>query len=133
MGVMGSEWEVLKAIAELGGKSTVFKVAAKQGVNSDYARIILSSLGRADYLDVFANGRCEILPKGWHELKRKGWVSEDGQEAETAEIENKLDTDSLGREDYLDARKEYELGRIDEDEYRRKRAEALRRRFVAFR
>lgn len=74
----GTELDTLKAIAEQGGVTTIKAVNSKIGFSSDYVRIILEDLGRADYINVYRSGKCEITPKGWGELERKGWRKEEG-------------------------------------------------------
>lgn len=69
----GTELEILKSVAERGGKSTIWIVASKVGMSSDYARICCNSIGNADYIDLSRNGVVEITPKGWQELDKRGW------------------------------------------------------------
>jgi len=81
----GTELEVLKHIAERGGKTTVAIVASKIGFSSDYARIICIGLGNAGYIDLYRNGICELAAKGWQELEKKGWRKEEREkEKDTA-------------------------------------------------
>lgn len=73
MPVTGTEWELLKALGDLGGRTAVAAAARKAGVSTDYARIVLDSVGRYDYVDTYRSGKVELTRKGWNELKRKGW------------------------------------------------------------
>ena len=73
----GTELKVLEVIAERGGKTTASIVASKIGYSSDYARIICTGLGNADYLDLDRSGICELRGKGWQELERRGWRKEE--------------------------------------------------------
>ena len=68
--MVGTELQALKAIGDHGGKSTIYAVASALGLSSDYAGIICRSLGRADFIDLGANGICEITAKGRQELDR---------------------------------------------------------------
>lgn len=79
MPVTGTEWELLKAVGDLGGSTAMTAAARKAGVSTDYARIVLDSVGRHDYVDTYRSGKVELTRKGWNELRRKGWQpSEDG-------------------------------------------------------
>ena len=73
----GTELEILKSVADRGGKSTISIVASKVGMSSDYARICCTSIGNADYIDLDRAGRVEITPKGWQELDKRGWRKEE--------------------------------------------------------
>jgi len=73
----GTELDALKAIAERGGVTTIKVVNSKIGFNSDYVRIICEGLGRADYINVYRSGKCEMTQKGWQELERRGWQKEE--------------------------------------------------------
>ena len=73
----GTELEILKSVADRGGKSTISIVASKVGMSSDYARICCTSIGNADYIDMRRNGAVEITPKGWQELDKRGWRKEE--------------------------------------------------------
>jgi len=64
----GTELQVLRAIGDRGGRSTIYVLGSAMGMSSDYARIICRSLGMADYIDLRWNGVCEITPKGRQEL-----------------------------------------------------------------
>lgn len=73
MPVSGTELQVLKTIADRGGSTSYQTVGKLLNQSTDYARILCDSLGRADYIDLSASGRCVITPKGWQELERVGW------------------------------------------------------------
>lgn len=73
----GTELEILKSVADRGGKSTIWIIASKVGMSSDYARICCTSIGNADYIDLKHNGTVEITPKGWQELDKLGWRKEE--------------------------------------------------------
>ncbi len=62
----GTEIEVLKAIKDEGGETTVGAVAHKisSGWGMDYIRLLCNSLGRADYIDVLKSGKLRITTKG---------------------------------------------------------------------
>ena len=77
----GTELEILKSIADRGGKSTIWIVATKVGMSSDYARICCTSIGNADYIDMRRSGQVEITPKGWQELDKRGWKKEEKEAA----------------------------------------------------
>ena len=65
------EREILKIIDAEGGESTVGKVASKMGLDTSYCRVILNSMGRNDYIDVFRDGKLRILSKGWSSLGKQ--------------------------------------------------------------
>ena len=67
-----TELEILKSVADRGGRSTISIVASKVGMSSDYARICCTSIGNADYIDVRRNGAVESTPKDWQELDKRG-------------------------------------------------------------
>ena len=66
----GTELEILKSVADRGGKGTISITASKVSMSTDYARICCNSIGNADYIDVRRNGSVEITPKGWQELDK---------------------------------------------------------------
>ena len=72
----GTELDALKVIAEQGGVTTLKVVNSKIGFSSDYVRIICEGVGRADYINLYRAGKCEITPKGWQELEKRGWRKE---------------------------------------------------------
>ena len=67
--VSGTELEILKIIDEAGGQTTIQAVSRKQKVEPNYARLLCTSLGKADYIDVLASGICRMTPKGTRALK----------------------------------------------------------------
>lgn len=73
----GTELEILKSVADRGGRSTISILASKVGMSSDYARICGNSIGNADYIDLDRAGRVESTPKGWQELDKRGWHKEE--------------------------------------------------------
>lgn len=73
----GTELDLLKIIADRGGKESIAVVARIKGINSEYGRIILHDIGRKDYIDVSRAGTCVIAEKGWQELKKKGWEKDE--------------------------------------------------------
>jgi len=80
----GTEMAVLKGIKKRGGETNLFGVAKEIGLSTDYAKIICRSLGMADYLDMFSNGKIRLTRKGWKavggrdEEPEKDEVVEDG-------------------------------------------------------
>ncbi|MBC8234052.1 hypothetical protein H8E77_31280, partial [bacterium] len=60
----GSELDALKIIAEEGGNTVTQVVSRRMGIGTDYARILCNSLGRADYIDLTAQGQCILTDKG---------------------------------------------------------------------
>ncbi|MEW6685006.1 MAG: hypothetical protein AB1393_02210 [Candidatus Edwardsbacteria bacterium] len=64
MGVSGSELEALKIIDEEGGEVSIHLVGRKMRIDTNYARLLYTSLARADYIDLLANGMCRITAKG---------------------------------------------------------------------
>ena len=83
----GTELEILKSIADRGGRSTTSIVASKVGMSSDYARICCNSIGSADYIDVHRNGHVDITPKGWEELDKRGWKKEEKEAAKANQMQ----------------------------------------------
>lgn len=71
----GTELDVLRIVDEAGGTATLLAVCQKLNINNDYGRTLLASLGRADYLDVTAEGHSTLTAKGRTELERKGLAS----------------------------------------------------------
>jgi len=70
MGVCGSELEALKIIDEEGGQVSVYKVSRKMKIDTNYARLLCTSLAKADYIDLLRNGVCRITFKGKAVLKK---------------------------------------------------------------
>ncbi|MFQ6030098.1 MAG: hypothetical protein ACE5Q6_21705 [Dehalococcoidia bacterium] len=118
MAVSGTEWELLKAIADLGGSTSVKRSGAKAGLQSEYARILCESMGRYDYLDVYRSGKVDMTRKGWQELRRKGWQP---PEEDSDEEEAESPKDPVQR-----LRKVYEFGEITAEEYQKRRLEIRR-------
>ncbi len=71
MGVSGSEVEALQVVEEVGGKTVAQSVARKMGINVDYARVILTSLAKRDYLDLTVRGTYILTLKGRYEEERR--------------------------------------------------------------
>ncbi|MBU4174849.1 MAG: hypothetical protein KJ907_13750 [Actinobacteria bacterium] len=70
--VGGTEFEALQKVHEAGGEVGAQSVARKMRVDPNYARLVLNSLARADYIDLLASGKYRITAKGKQELKDKG-------------------------------------------------------------
>lgn len=62
------ERRVLKIIEEKGGESHEVTIANEIGLRIDYVRVILSSMGSRDYIDIFRSGKVKIADKGWQVL-----------------------------------------------------------------
>ena len=60
----GSELQALEVIAERGGETSMQAVSQALRIEYDYARLLCTSLGKADYIDITPSGRCKITPKG---------------------------------------------------------------------
>jgi len=71
MSVSGSELEALKIVAEQGRETTAHMVSRKMRIDPNYARLLLTSLARADYLDLLVSGRFRITPKGRGVLEKR--------------------------------------------------------------
>jgi len=71
MSASGTELEALKIVAEQGRETTAHTVSRKMRIDPNYARLILTSLARADYLDLLASGKFRITPKGKRALGKK--------------------------------------------------------------
>ena len=110
MPTTGTEWELLKAVGDLGGTTALTAAARKAGVSTDYARIVLDSVGRYNYVDTYRSGKVEITRKGWNELKRKGWQPPEDEEGKNRQAEAELtpmekirrlfDTEEITAEEY---------------------------------
>ena len=120
--VSGTDLEVLKALADLGGKAHVSVIAAKAGLRTPYAEMLCNGLGRHDYIDMFASGTCHLTAKGWQALRANGWRSADGEQGEgTGQASGLIGADRL-----LDAwRSKLERGEITREEYQQKRTEII--------
>ncbi|MDA2925973.1 hypothetical protein MYX78_01875 [Acidobacteria bacterium AH-259-G07] len=71
MGVVGTELEALEAVEERGGQAAAQSVAKKLKMNVDYARLLLTSLAKRDYLDLSARGIYSLTEKGRQEIARR--------------------------------------------------------------
>ena len=67
----GNEREAMTIIADEGGQCRLGVVASGMGLARDYVRIILESLGRAEYLDVTRAGRITLKAKGYKAIRRE--------------------------------------------------------------
>lgn len=70
MSVSGSELEALKIIDEEGGRTTIHLVSRKMNIDTNYARLLCTSLARADYIDLLRTNVCQITTKGKMSLNR---------------------------------------------------------------
>ncbi|MBU4482702.1 MAG: hypothetical protein KKG62_01205 [Actinobacteria bacterium] len=66
----GSELRALKIIDEEGGEIPVQVVSRRMGIETSYARLLCTSLARADYIDLLGKGVCRITAKGKEALKK---------------------------------------------------------------
>ncbi len=84
-GISRGEQDVLKAIGEAGGESSVRAVAEALRMARREARIYCQALGQRDYLDLFVSGRCFMKKKGWQKLEEiqqaEGRASQEAQSA----------------------------------------------------
>ena len=120
--VSGTDPEVLKALADLGGKAHIKTIAAKAGLRTPYAEMISYGLGRADYMDVSASGACVLTAKGYRALRAKGWRSTDNEQGE----ETAQATGPIGADRFLGGlRQKLERGEMSREEYQQKRAEII--------
>jgi len=69
MGVSGSELEALKIINEEGEEVSVHFVSRKMRIDTNYGRLLCTSLAKADYIDLLRSGKCRITAKGKSALK----------------------------------------------------------------
>jgi len=65
------ESKILKIIEAEGGECTIRKIAAKMRMTSQYAGVILYSMGKSDIIDVFRTGKVSLARKGWTALGKK--------------------------------------------------------------
>ncbi len=72
MGVGGSDLDALRLVEEAGGVTGAQPVSRKMKINVDYARTMLTSLAKRDYLDLSARGIYSMTWKGKDELERRG-------------------------------------------------------------
>ncbi|MFQ5841328.1 MAG: hypothetical protein ACE5I8_02725 [Thermodesulfobacteriota bacterium] len=70
----GSDLQALKAVQEQGGETVAHTVSRIMRIDPNYARLILNSLARADYVDLVRSGKYRITFKGRSELEKKGIV-----------------------------------------------------------
>jgi len=62
------ESKILKIIDAEGGECTIRRIVAKMRLDTNYARVILNTMGRNDLIDVFRTGKVRIIRKGWAAL-----------------------------------------------------------------
>lgn len=65
------EMKILKIIDAEGGEATVGRIARKMRLDTNYARVILNSMGQNDLIDVFIDGKVRIQSKGWIALGKQ--------------------------------------------------------------
>ena len=71
---MTNDDEVLEKIWLEGGKAHVHRVANLMNISFDYARSILYSLGRRDYIDIGTNEIAVLTHKGKESLEKQGII-----------------------------------------------------------
>ncbi|MCG2815612.1 MAG: hypothetical protein L6425_06745 [Candidatus Aminicenantes bacterium] len=59
------ETKILKIIDAEGGECPIRRIAAKMRLDTNYARVILNSMGQNDLIDVSRTGIIRIAHKGW--------------------------------------------------------------------
>ena len=64
MSVSGSEKEASEIICEEGREIPIQVVSRRMRIETGYARLLCTSLGKADYIDLLAPGICRITAKG---------------------------------------------------------------------
>jgi len=69
--MVSMEREALANISERGGAVHYTILADMMRISRYYTQIICESLGRDDYIDMDATGRCRITPKGKNFLKKE--------------------------------------------------------------
>ena len=74
----GSELKALKIVYDAGGEIGAQVVSRKMGVDPNYARLLLGSLARDDYIDLMASGKYRITAKGKNELKEEEITGAEG-------------------------------------------------------
>ena len=62
--MVSMERETMVKILEIGRPVHYKTIAGKMGIGTEYGRLICSSLGRTDYIDIDIKGICRITPKG---------------------------------------------------------------------
>lgn len=68
MGATGSELNALRIVQEEGGETSSHMMSRKMGIDTGYARLLCTSLARADYLDLLTSGKFRITLKGKNAL-----------------------------------------------------------------
>ncbi len=71
MGVSGTELEALRIVEESRAEVTAHAVGRKLRTDPNYARLMLTSLAKKDYLDLLASGRYRMTQKERDDLKTK--------------------------------------------------------------
>lgn len=69
--MVSMEREALAKILEKGGTLHYTRLSDMMRISRYYAQLICESLGRNDYIDVDATGRCKITPKGEYFLNKE--------------------------------------------------------------
>lgn len=92
--------EALEIIWREGGKAHVHRVAGLMKISADYARTILYSLGRQDYLDIGADDIAVLTKKGREALDRRGIIrraeeKKKEEERREKEFEKKMERRTL--------------------------------------
>ena len=64
MSVSGSEKKALEIINEEGGLIPIQMVSRRMKIETGYAKLLCTSLARADYIDLTGTGMCRITAKG---------------------------------------------------------------------
>ena len=64
MAVSGSEKKALGIIHEQGGLIPIQAVSRSMRIETGYAKLLCTSLARADYIDLSGTGMCRITAKG---------------------------------------------------------------------
>ena len=122
MPVTGTELELLKALGDLGGSTAITAAARKAGVSTDYARIILDSIGRYDYVDTYRSGKVDLTRKGWQELKKKGWEPSEDEDEEGNKRRPAVELSPIE-----ELRRTFESEEITAEEYQARRLEIRRK------
>ena len=72
------ESKILKIIEAEGGECTVGRIAARMGLDTNYVRIILRSMGDADIVNIFRSGKITLAGQGEAALGKKPQATSDG-------------------------------------------------------
>jgi len=64
MSVSGSEKKALEVIMEEGGRISIQVVSRRMRIETGYAKLLCTSLARADYIDLLGTGVCRITALG---------------------------------------------------------------------